>query len=97
MDFNQNLRIKNNKIQYKNLVEIEIDGKTYKVPKGELLAVSLFSNNIRILRRSPKLKEHRGFFCMMGSCQECVVEVDGSILPSCQKNVESGMKIRTKV
>ena len=47
------------------------------------------------LRTSPKLKENRGMFCMMGSCQECVVLLDGKKVTSCNIFVKDGMKVKT--
>ena len=56
-----------------NKVNINVNNKKIEAYEGECLAVVLFVNNIKKLRLSPKKKESRGMFCLMGSCQECVV------------------------
>ena len=58
-------------------VKIIVNDETIEAFEGECLAVVLFISNKKNLRISPKLKEHRGMFCMMGSCQECVVLLNG--------------------
>jgi predicted molibdopterin-dependent oxidoreductase YjgC len=35
----------------------------------------------------------RGLFCAMGACQECVVEVDGSLMEACRTPVRDGMVV----
>ena len=34
-------------------------------------------------------------FCMMGSCQECVVLLDGKKVTSCNIFIKDGMKVKT--
>ena len=51
-------------------------------------------NNIKKLRLSPKKKQSRGMFCLMGSCQECVVLIDDKKVISCNIFVKDGMKIK---
>ena len=59
------------------------------------------NENIRgqIYRAPPntyiKKKENRGMFCMMGSCQECVVLLDGKKVTSCNIFIKEGMAIKT--
>jgi predicted molibdopterin-dependent oxidoreductase YjgC len=34
-------------------------------------------------------------FCMMGSCQECVVRIDGRMTTACQEPVRDGLDVRS--
>ncbi|MCP1337803.1 (2Fe-2S)-binding protein [Futiania mangrovi] len=72
-----------------------VDGAEMEAPEGESLAVALFVNGRRTLRRSPRDANPRGMFCLMGSCQECVVTVDGRRVPSCMEPVRAGMVVVT--
>ena len=51
------------------------------------------STNFKTLKSSPKLKLDRGFFCMMGSCQECLVTIDGKKKLSCQTKIKEQIRI----
>jgi hypothetical protein len=62
---------------------------------GDSLAVALMLAGHRQLRRSPRQGTARGAFCLMGSCQECVVWVDGDRRPACQVALRSGMDVRS--
>lgn len=76
-------------------VSIEVDGVRVEAHPGESVAAALFALGIRCLRRSPRRAEPRGAFCLMGSCQECVVLVDGRRTTACQEPVRSGMVVLT--
>ena len=62
---------------------------------GDTVAVALAVSGRLQLRRSPRGDLPRGAFCMMGSCQECVVWVDGERRPACQVRLEPGMVVRS--
>ena len=76
-------------------VKIIVDNKVLEAFEGECLSVVLFINNHKSLRLSPKKKEGRGMFCLMGSCQECIVMLDGKKVTSCSVFILEGMKIKT--
>ena len=67
-----------------------------KAPVGEILAVTLFVNGKLTLKYSSRKKEPRGFFCLMGSCQECLVLVNDRIAPACQEIVKEGIIVKTE-
>lgn len=90
-----NLRIEGNKVTRKEFVTLIIDGEKTKAPTGEILAATLFINEKLNLNYSPKLKEPRGFFCLIGSCQECLIMLDGEIVLACQEVVREGVTIKT--
>jgi len=76
----------------KRLVEMEIDGKTVRVPEGSTILEACRSEGID----TPTL-------CYLESltpvnvCRVCVVEVEGArvLAPACSRAVEAGMKVRT--
>ena len=77
-----------------NKVEIIVNDKKIEAYEGECLAVVLFVNKIKKLRSSPKNKQSRGMFCLMGSCQECVVLINDKKVISCNVFIEEGMKVK---
>ena len=74
-------------------VEVMVDGRPVEAFLGESVAAALYAAGVRELRKSPTAGGPRGMFCLMGVCQECVVRIDGRLVPSCQAPVRAGMKI----
>ena len=75
-------------------VNINVNNKDIEAYEGECLAIVLFINNIKKLRLSPKKKQSRGMYCLMGSSQECVVLIDEKKVISCNVFIKDGMKIK---
>ena len=92
-----NLRVAGNRVFRKGYATVNIDGCEIKAPVGEILAVTLFVNGKLTLKYSSRKKEPRGFFCLMGSCQECLVLVNDRIVLACQEIVEEGIIIKTGI
>ncbi len=74
-------------------VAVTLDGQTLHLPEGQSLAVALAMAGQLELRRSPTAGTPRGMFCLMGSCQECLVHVDGNAVLSCLEPVRAGMSV----
>ncbi|MDP6078816.1 MAG: (2Fe-2S)-binding protein [Arenicellales bacterium] len=76
-------------------VVIEVDGHAVSARRGDSVAVALLTAGISTLRHSPRLRAPRGIFCFMGSCQECLVVINGKRRLACEVLIESGMSVRT--
>jgi predicted molibdopterin-dependent oxidoreductase YjgC len=74
-------------------VHITVDGEIIQAFDGEVLAVALAAGGYTALRRSPTLEGARGVFCFMGVCQECLVDVDGTVVTACLETVRDGMAV----
>ena len=61
---------------------------------GEIVAAALLAAGIPFLRSSPRAETPRGSFCLIGICQECVLNIDGRLTESCRKQVRDGMIIK---
>lgn len=72
-----------------------IDGQPVQAFEGESVAAALYASGRRTLRNSPRAELPRGVFCMMGSCQECLVWAGAKKLPSCQLRVTAGLVVET--
>lgn len=85
------------KIEDKEMVTIEVDGKKIKAKKGEMIIAALIANGIRINRYTLKKKEPRGIFCGIGQCTDCVMVVNGRInVRTCITPVVDSMVIQTQ-
>ena len=75
-------------------VTITIEDRQFKVPASDNVAAAMLAAGIIFTRITPGREEHRGPYCMMGTCFECLVEIDG--VPNqqaCQTQVKEGMKV----
>ena len=63
--------------------------------EGENLAAALYSSNKKTLRYSSKLKMPRGIYCLIGSCQECLVVINGRKTLACLTYVKENMSIQS--
>lgn len=70
-----------------------VDNAWVEAPEGECLAVALAVAGLSVLRHSPMAGGPRGVFCLMGSCQECLVHVDGAPVLACMEPVRPGMRV----
>jgi predicted molibdopterin-dependent oxidoreductase YjgC len=76
-------------------VDFSFDGAPLTGWAGDNLAAALMQAGERRLRDSPRAGQPRGAFCLMGSCQECVVWVDGTRREACRTTLRAGMAIRS--
>lgn len=74
-------------------VAVLVDGVSINASEGECLAVALAVSGRSTLRHSPEAGTPRGMFCLMGSCQECLVHVDGVPVAACMEPVRPGMRV----
>ena len=69
------------------LVNVTFEGKPCAVPAGKTVAAALLGDAHTGERRAP--------FCMMGTCFECLVEIDGQPnRQACLTIVREGMDIK---
>jgi predicted molibdopterin-dependent oxidoreductase YjgC len=75
---------------------IQVDGESVTAYHGETLATVLLAAGKIAMRKTLKAQSLRGYYCGMGICHECLVELeDGSKVRSCQTLSEPSMKIKT--
>jgi len=76
-------------------VPLFLDDRPLTARAGENVAAALFASGVKALRSSPRLRQARGMFCLMGSCQECLVMIDGRRALACQTLATAGLHIET--
>ncbi len=75
------------------IVEFSFDGRKFSGHQGETVAVALLRQGIIQLRDAPNTPAARGMFCVMGICQECVIEINGKRKEACRVPISSGLII----
>ncbi|MEO5702060.1 MAG: (2Fe-2S)-binding protein [Casimicrobiaceae bacterium] len=76
-------------------IEFLFEGRVITGCPGESIACALFAAGVCTLRNSPRTGSGRGMFCLMGSCQECIVEIAGRRVAACQEPVRAGLEVRS--
>jgi hypothetical protein len=80
------------------VVHFEFDGVRIEAREGESVAAALLATGRHGLRRSAKGKAPRGYYCGMGVCWECSVEVEGTgRVRACRLVAEDGLRLRSAV
>ncbi|MCW4014187.1 MAG: 2Fe-2S iron-sulfur cluster-binding protein, partial [Candidatus Bathyarchaeota archaeon] len=78
-------------------VTIYLDGKPIKAYDSETVAAALYASGLREFSKSIKYRRPRGFFCAIGRCSSCMMEVDGvPNVRTCVAPVKDGMRIRSQ-
>lgn len=77
----------------KALVAVRFNGRDYQLPDGENLAAALLAVGVRSTRETPVSGTARAPYCMMGSCFECLVVIDGVTRQACMTEVQAGLVV----
>ncbi|ANT60858.1 MULTISPECIES: (2Fe-2S)-binding protein [Roseobacteraceae] len=75
-------------------ITFTFEGRSISADAGESLAAALLAENVGSFRDTPVSGAPRAPFCMMGTCFECLVTVDG--VPNrqaCMTEVREGMVV----
>ncbi|MBK9519802.1 MAG: (2Fe-2S)-binding protein [Anaeromyxobacter sp.] len=76
---------------------IHVDGVAVPARAGEPIAAALLAAGRPLLARSHKYHRPRGPFCLAGSCQACLVRVDGQpSVRACRTPCRDGLEIATQ-
>ena len=76
-------------------VKFYFEGKELEGYEGLPIAAALHAVGIKDLRYSEKYNRPRGFFCAVGKCSSCLMEVDGRPnVMVCMEPLKQGMKVR---
>lgn len=86
------LTFKRGKKTYFKFDGIEVTGYC-----GETIAAALHAAGVRVLSHSIEQQRPRGFFCAIGNCSSCMMEVNGEAnVKVCTTLLEEGMSVRTQ-
>lgn len=76
-------------------ITLVVNGRACSAFEGETVHAALLAAGYRVLRKTVKTGQPRGFFCGMGVCYDCLVTING--VPNqraCMTLVEDRMEIR---
>ena len=77
-------------------VTIVVDGKPMQAREGQMIAAVLMENGYEKFRTTSRLGEPRFFYCGIGQCTDCMMEVDGVPgIRTCITPVRDGMTVNT--
>lgn len=76
-------------------VTLTIEGKRITAPAGSSVAAAMLTAGFDHVRTTPVSGARRAPFCMMGTCFDCLVEIDGAPnRQACQTTVRQGMRVK---
>lgn len=78
-------------------VSVVLDGQAMELPYGLMLAAALLGRGIATLGVSVTKGEPRGPLCLMGTCLQCSVLVDGVPMRACRVAVRDGLVIERQL
>lgn len=74
---------------------LQVEGREVRAREGDSLATALLAAGVAVFRHTPVSGTERGPLCLMGSCFECLVEVDGrSNVQACMTPARDGQVVR---
>jgi predicted molibdopterin-dependent oxidoreductase YjgC len=77
--------------------EMEVDGETITAYEGETIAAALTAAGRLIMNCDAEGKDPRGFYCGIGLCWSCLIEMDDvANVRACQTLAAPGCRIRTQ-
>lgn len=76
-----------------NIVTFVFDGHPITATEGMSVAAALLSEGVKSIRKTPVSRSERGPFCMMGSCYDCMISIDGVTVQACQTLVSEGLVV----
>ncbi len=78
-------------------VTFTFDGKELEGYEGETIAAALHAAGVRVLSHSLKKHRPRGFYCAIGNCSSCIMEVNGEPnVRTCTEPLKEGMVVKTQ-
>jgi sarcosine oxidase subunit alpha len=94
---NSDLRIENHPIlEFKRgkRITFQFEGKQVVAYENESIAAALFASGVKVLSRSKRFNNPKGWFCGIGKCCSCLMRVDGiPNVRTCVVPVREGMQV----
>ena len=76
-------------------VTLQVEGRPLTAVEGDTLALALLQAGVGCFRETPVSGAPRAPLCLMGSCFDCLVQVDGQAnVQACMVRVKDGMQVR---
>ena len=76
-------------------VRFTFEGQTVEAAPGDSITAALLAHGVAFTRQTPVSGAPRAAHCMIGTCFDCLVEVDGRPnRQGCLTEVREGMQVR---
>ena len=76
-------------------VRFTFNGQEIIGQSGDTIATALLASGHRVLGSNPSSGKDRGAFCLMGSCFECMVDIDDVSVQACQVVISEGLEVKS--
>jgi predicted molibdopterin-dependent oxidoreductase YjgC len=77
-------------------IEFSFDGRPLSAPAGSTVASALLANGVLSWRRTRAAGQARGLLCGIGTCFDCLVDVDGErAIRACTAVLRQGAVVST--
>lgn len=84
--------------QVRDPVRFDFEGETVEASAGDSVAAALLAHGVVFTRLTPVSGSPRAAHCMIGTCFECLVEIDGRPnRQGCMTEVRPGMRVRRQM
>ena len=78
-----------------NPIAFRFEDRDIIAQANDSVAAALLGADVIVFREQSGSGTHRGPFCMIGNCFDCLVEIDGEPnRQACQERVREGMQVR---
>ena len=78
-------------------ITFAFNGKSLEGYEGETIAAALHAAGVKVLSHSLEKHRPRGFYCAIGNCSACLMEVNGEAnVRTCVEPLKEGMIIKTQ-
>jgi len=75
-------------------VVITFESQSIEAEAGETIAAALLAAGVSAFRTSAEDGNHRGPYCMIGNCFDCMVQIKGvGGRQACRERVQAGLQI----
>lgn len=79
------------------LINFTYNGTVLQGYEGETIAAALHASGVKTLSHSTQNHRPRGFYCAIGNCSSCLMEVDGKPnIRVCIEPLREGMVVNTQ-
>ncbi len=83
------------KFERGNKIKFYFENKEIEAYEGETVSAALIASGIKVFSHSKRHNRPRGFFCAIGKCSSCFMEIDGvQNQMTCMRLVQQGMRVK---
>jgi len=78
-------------------IHFKFEGRRFVAREGDTVAEALIRNGIKVFSLSNRYIRPRGYFCGDGTCNQCMMNIDGNNALACRTIIKENMNINRNV